>query len=190
MKRFRRWLLNGLAWSLLVFGILVVLCWTWLGRQHYGASVVVTPHVQYAAMATGDFVVVRRCTVVWLLERGLKTHQDEFEVDFPAPSSVVLDDIVVPQHYAEPFPGIAEFVVIRRALSDRGWQPNRIVGINISYWLLLLIAFPGPIAIILSQRRRTVRARRVAKGLCLGCGYDLRATPDRCPECGTVPTIK
>lgn len=33
-------------------------------------------------------------------------------------------------------------------------------------------------------RRAQIRERRLRAGLCSGCGYNLRASTNRCPECG------
>ncbi|HET6248664.1 MAG TPA: hypothetical protein VFE47_13260 [Tepidisphaeraceae bacterium] len=37
-----------------------------------------------------------------------------------------------------------------------------------------------------ARRKRRQRRQRAVAGACLACGYDLRGSPARCPECGTV----
>jgi hypothetical protein len=49
------------------------------------------------------------------------------------------------------------------------------------YWFMSILLAIGPVL----RLRATIRRRRRQRvGLCPACGYDLRATPDRCPECG------
>jgi hypothetical protein len=43
-----------------------------------------------------------------------------------------------------------------------------------------LLGLPVLRPMVAARRRR----RRAARGACVNCGYDLRATPGRCPECG------
>jgi hypothetical protein len=69
------------------------------------------------------------------------------------------------------------------------WQSDQLqtaYGINLvmPYWVLLIVFMALPLLFIvrLSRQRRFVDS-----GLCLTCGYDLRATPERCPECGNIP---
>jgi hypothetical protein len=48
--------------------------------------------------------------------------------------------------------------------------------------MLLVLVVTGIATLVM--RRLARRWKPDADGLCVACGYDLRATPDRCPECG------
>jgi hypothetical protein len=49
-------------------------------------------------------------------------------------------------------------------------------------WFLTTVFGVCPVAALVRWRQR--RRAKGRKGLCRRCGYDLRASPDRCPECG------
>lgn len=52
------------------------------------------------------------------------------------------------------------------------------------YWaMILLLAIPPTVRVFRWRKRLLANS----SDRCLCCGYDLRATRGRCPECGTVP---
>ena len=83
--------------------------------------------------------------------------------------------------------GALGFFYLHRRLpppSNSGASFPNLVTVNPVSPLLLFSALP---AVVCSRRfYRWYRARDlIAQGLCVQCGYDLRASKDRCPECGT-----
>jgi hypothetical protein len=56
--------------------------------------------------------------------------------------------------------------------------------------LLVMVTGTLPLTWLIVEYYRRAQRRRQLRGLCRRCGYDLRATPDRCPECGLVTAAK
>jgi hypothetical protein len=68
-------------------------------------------------------------------------------------------------------------------LPIEAWPTAHLVLVPTSYLLVGELVLP-----VVWLRGWLRRRRRARAGRCAGCGYDLRATPDRCPEYGTIPT--
>jgi hypothetical protein len=57
------------------------------------------------------------------------------------------------------------------------------------YWFLVVLSVPPAVPLGLRLWRWHRRQGRRRTGLCPACGYDLRASPERCPECGTPDKV-
>jgi hypothetical protein len=56
--------------------------------------------------------------------------------------------------------------------------------VNFPYWVAVGgLAMPALVYLAIWKRRKK-------SGCCAVCGYDLRASPERCPECGTATPVR
>jgi hypothetical protein len=65
-----------------------------------------------------------------------------------------------------------------------GGDRRRYLRFSAPYWAIVLLLL-SPVALVVPMWKRRRRTQRRQRGLCTACGYDLRASVDRCPECGT-----
>jgi len=119
------------------------------------------------------------------------------DIDYYRYNPVLMDTTVDPGWGIETVePGDPELTSRRLSLADVSFRFGGFVYwvgqsfteychcISVPLWYISIITGILPIRWEYVRRRRSIRNR---ENRCQKCGYDLRASPDRCPECGTVP---
>lgn len=81
-----------------------------------------------------------------------------------------------------------DYTVRQGAEIERGWT------LLLPWWLVFVTAGLAPMKLLVGALRDSRRARfgfydEAGVGLCRSCGCDVRAGPERCPDCGTLVTV-
>ena len=82
-----------------------------------------------------------------------------------------------------------QYVLRKSGKTFGGWSTmSDFVAVKAPHWTVVVMFSMLPA--LWASRWQAARQRRRAQGnlTCPTCGYDLRATPDRCPECGSAQT--
>ena len=189
MKRFHRFILNAVTALSLLLCAGVVLLWV---RSYWREDCVERVHAVYPQISEIDANVVGRLSDIsltsskgrlWVfIESGYTTSWAE-QLDFLRWDWFRWKDLQTqPEDTSWHRVGLAWNHT--RGVDTRNGIRNDTRFIAMPHWLPALVLFLLPLLRLIRYRRR--RSLALA-GHCIKCGYDLRATPDRCPECGTIP---
>jgi hypothetical protein len=165
VKRFRRRLFNAAVMLSPPLCILWLALWplsflrkTYVIRTNQQSNIIL-------AVLNGYLIGTYQSGPGMIARIGARPDSWEFGFDPPVKGVPILWGYsILPTYFSRPGPNF----LVRR--------------VTIPLWVLVL-ASGTPWA---AERIWKWRHSREA-GLCPVCGYDLRATPQRCPECGTIP---
>jgi hypothetical protein len=181
MRRFLRTLSNLLTVLSLVLAVLVAGLWVrtrwfsyWINYQGQDRGVGVIAFANYASVVyTTEDVSVSGGDYSYHVSSATDTADVAayFAMFYPAHRfGFGVRDSLIPRYYGEDRTPL--LLARARSAIFPLWAPT------------LLFSSAAAFGIV-SWRRSSRKASDILRGLCPSCRYDLRATPGRCPECGT-----
>jgi hypothetical protein len=183
----KRWLFNIAAGVSLLLLLTACALWIrgfWAGETFIGAHSRVVDHDQLSR----ELIFISGSRQFWLTYRVQWRYLADTEIAESQRRSWFNFS-----HYSEP---PERFTILAGASSSPVW--NR-VGFaywtrwgsqsfdrnwTVPFWFPIVLLGPLPAWWFRRTYAGRLQRRRAVLGLCVRCGYDLRATPDRCPECG------
>jgi hypothetical protein len=200
MWRIRRWLWNGATALSLLLSAITLTLWIrsyWIGcsadlmnwhrtgvvltadpgvvevtvqrtDQPEGKTAILTTEWRYkkAGIFSGEYLALPKKS--WLIF-GIR-HLSDRDPDHPWPPRVLRDSLIGFRHST-------------RYETQNGRTISWSEFISMPFWS---ICFAFALFPTFRLWRYAPSRKRNKSGHCPICGYDLRATPDRCPECGTL----
>jgi hypothetical protein len=155
-------------WRIMIYGPTVRLAWIrpWPGLSHTSLRIRYVNSTRFSpgvTVTTTGFQTLSRSTVT-----GIEFNSwNVFMGPWPSPEWYKPILIMTPAAAPSSSPGMAVSVIYMPLSTARA----------------ALAIFPA-IWLVLALRRHL--SKKPKEGHCAVCGYDLRATPEKCPECGTI----